>query len=106
VIVRDHRAVQVEIDAVDRELLLQLRQQLSKDALERIRGDLSRGARGRPGGSNERMPGGAQRLHRALRRNVGSFDGGKNRLAVLGPGPAAAGLELRVVRARGRESVG
>ena len=102
----DHRAVQVEIDAVDRPQRGQAREHVADDSLEGIARDVRGGRRGTPHESGRAMPECVQRADRACRGNVGAGQARCDAVASDQRRPAAAVLERRVPRLRRRERVG
>jgi hypothetical protein len=102
---RDHGAVQVQIDAIQRQRLRQPLQDHRADAFERILGDRTRGAGRRPGSRYQGVP--SHGFDEARHRYVGA----RHRLEHGGPadqlGPAPAFLgKIFPRRARRRERIG
>ncbi len=105
-VLADHRAMQVEIDAIDRSGPVQPVDQVADDALVRVARDL-RGRRCRaPDEADGAVAGGMQRVQRAGSGNVGAREARRDGVAVRDLGPAPAILERGIIRLRRRKRIG
>ncbi len=103
---RDHRAMQVEIDAVERTRGGEVLEQPRRDALIHILIDIGRGRRRAPRQRHQLMAQPAQRADRAGDRNVVAGDRLEQRRPADIAGPGIGPLEILPGRALRREGVG
>ena len=101
-----HRAVEVEVDAVERAVRLEPAHDLARDPLVRVARHVRRGARRRPGEADAPVAERAELADRAGGRNVGAVDRRRDRVAERHARPAAALLERLVVGLARGERVG
>jgi hypothetical protein len=102
----DHRAMQVEIHALDTAGPLEAIDDHSCDALVCIAGDVRRGACRRPCGGDEPMRSARERVDRAGDRQVDAGHGVEQVVALAQWRPAAAAREIIERRLARRKGVG
>ena len=101
-----HRAVEVEVNAVERAFRLEPPHDLAGDPLVRVARHVRRRARGRPREPGAGMPHRGQLTERAGRRDVGPVHRGRDRGAEAHARPAAALLECFIPGLARREGIG
>ena len=102
----DHRAMQIQIDAVDRAGLAQAFQHVADDALVRVAGNLRRRRRRTPHQAQRAVARGVQRIEGAGGRNVGAGQARRDRVAIGYFGPAPTVFERGIIGLRGRKRIG